>query len=143
MSRARALAGKAAHWLSPPLVCLALHWYDFRAWFRTDDFAWLGLTRWIYSWRALWYALFLPLAEGTIRPWSERAFFMAGYSLFGLNVLPYRVVIFATQFASLILVAWIGRRLTGSAAAGWLATLFWMANSSTSISKRSMTASSA
>ena len=129
MSRVRA----AAYWLSPPLVCLALHWYDLRAWFRTDDFAWLGLTRWIYSWRALWYALFLPLAEGTIRPWSERAFFMAGYSLFGLNVLPYRVVIFATQFASLILVAWIGRRLTGSAAAGWLATLFWMANSSTSI----------
>ncbi|MGO9893382.1 MAG: hypothetical protein ACLPX8_04105, partial [Bryobacteraceae bacterium] len=63
MSRARALVGSAAYWLSPPLVCLALHWYDFRAWFRTDDFAWLGLTRWIYSWRALWYALFLPLAE--------------------------------------------------------------------------------
>jgi hypothetical protein len=129
MSRARS----AAYWLSPPLVCLALHWCDFRAWFRTDDFAWLGLTRWIYSWRALWYALFLPLAEGTIRPWSERAFFMAGYSLFGLDVLPYRAVIFATQFGSLILVAWIGRRLSGSAAAGWLATLFWMANSSTSM----------
>jgi hypothetical protein len=133
MSRARALVGAAAYWLSPPLVCLALHWYDFHAWFRTDDFAWLGLTRLIYSWRALWYALFLPLAEGTIRPWSERAFFMAGYSLFGLDALPYRIVIFATQFASLILMAWIGRRLTGSAAAGWLATLFWMANSSTSL----------
>ncbi|MGP8243474.1 MAG: hypothetical protein ACLQVN_03025 [Bryobacteraceae bacterium] len=133
MSRARALAGSAVYWLSPPLVCLALHWYDFRAWFRTDDFAWLGLTRWIYTWQALGRALFLPLAEGTIRPWSERAFFMAGYSLFGLDALPYRIVIFATQFASLVLVAWIGRRLTGSAAAGWLATLFWMANSSTSI----------
>jgi hypothetical protein len=133
MSRARALAGKAAYWLSPPLVCLALHWYDFRAWFRTDDFAWLGLIRGVYTWQTLCRALFLPLAEGTIRPWSERAFFMAGYSLFGLDALPYRIVIFATQFASLILVAWIGRRLTGSAAAGWLATLFWMANSSTSI----------
>jgi hypothetical protein len=129
MSRARA----AAWWLSLPLVCLVLHWYDFRAWFRTDDFAWLGLARSIDSWHALWRALFQPLAEGTIRPWSERAFFMAGYSLFGLDALPYRVVIFATQFGSLILMAWIGRRLTGSAAAGWLAGFFWMANSSTSL----------
>lgn len=133
MSRPRAPVGAAAYWLSPPLLCLALHWHDFHAWFRTDDFAWLGLASGISSWRALFSALFLPLAEGTIRPWSERAFFMAGYSLFGLDALPYRIVIFATQFASLILMAWIGRRLTGSAAAAWLATLFWMANSSTSI----------
>ena len=117
MTRARALVGAAAYWLSLPLVCLVIHWYDFHAWFRTDDFAWLGLTRGIYNRSTFLSALFQPMAEGTIRPWSERAFFMAGYSLFGLDALPYRIAIFATQFASLVLVAWIGRRLTGSAAA--------------------------
>lgn len=115
--------------LFPCLLCLAIHWLGFRSWFRADDFAWLGLTPSVHSFHDLLVALFQPRAQGTIRPWSERAFFMAGYTLFGLNSLPYRMVIFATMFADLVLVAWIARRLTGSPAAGFWAAVFWTINS--------------
>jgi hypothetical protein len=119
-----------AWWILPSLLCIALHWLAFRAWFRADDFAWLGLTPHVHSFHDLLAALFEPRAQGTIRPWSERAFFMAGGTLFGLNALPYRIVIFATEFAALGLMAWIGRRLTGSPTAGFLAAIFWIVNSS-------------
>lgn len=112
------------------VLCLAIHRLGFLSWFRADDFAWLGLAPNVHSFQDLLSALFKPYAQGTIRPWSERVFFMAGYTLFGLNALPYRIVIFATQFADLALVAWIGRRLTGSAAAGFLAGVLWMVNGS-------------
>ncbi|HWC98819.1 MAG TPA: hypothetical protein VG456_18795, partial [Candidatus Sulfopaludibacter sp.] len=117
--------------MAPCLLCLVLHWLGFLSWFRADDFAWLGLTPRVHGFHDLLIALFEPRAQGTIRPWSERAFFMAGYGLFGLNVLPYRIVIFATQFGALGLMAWIARRLTGSPAAGFLAALLWIVNSST------------
>ena len=80
--------------------------------------------------RSLWDALFQPRAQGTIRPWSERVFFMGFYALFGLDALPFRVWVFLTQFANLALLASITRRLTGSGAAGLLAAVFWLANSS-------------
>jgi hypothetical protein len=127
MTRARP-ALNAAYWIAPSLVCLAIHWLGFRAWFRADDFAWLGQALGIDSFGDLMRALFAPAAQGTIRPWSERAFFMGGYALFGLNSLPYRVVIFGTMFADLALVASIGRRLSGSAAAGFWAAIFWAMN---------------
>jgi hypothetical protein len=123
-------AASVAWWVAPSLICLALHWLAFRAWFRADDFAWFGLTPTVHNFHDLLAALFEPQAQGTIRTWSERAFFMAGYSLFGLNSLPYRIVIFATQFADLALVAWIGRRLTGIPAAGFWAAVFWAVSSS-------------
>ena len=127
MSRARS----AAYWAAPSLLCLLIHWLCFTAWFRADDFAWLGNTNTVHSFHDLLVALFTPRAQGTIRLWSERVFFMAGYSLFGLNVLPFRIVIFATQFASLVLVASIGTRLSGRRAAGFWAAIFWSINSST------------
>jgi hypothetical protein len=112
------------------LFCLAVHWRGFTAWFRADDFAWMGVTLGVHNFADLLKALFSPLAEGTIRPLSERAFFMAGYALFGLHALPFRMVIFATQFANLALVASIGDRLTGVRGAGFLAALFWTVNNS-------------
>jgi hypothetical protein len=72
--------------------------------------------------------LFAPLAQGTIRPLSERVFFVLLYGLFGLDALPFRIVVFLTQFANLILVSAIARRLTGSRAAGFLAPILWTAN---------------
>ncbi len=72
--------------------------------------------------------MFAPMAQGTIRPLSERAFFMAGFSLFGLDALPFKIVIFATQFANLALVASIGARLTGLRWAGFFAAVFWVLN---------------
>jgi hypothetical protein len=121
---------QALYWLTPPLFCLWMHWLSFRAWFRADDFAWLHLADTVSNFHDFLYAVFAPLAEGTLRPLSERLFFMAGTSLFGLDALPYRMVIFGTQFANLALVAAIGTRLTGSRAAGFWAAIFWTVNSS-------------
>ncbi len=120
----------AAYWTAPLLACLLLHWWGLTAWFRADDFAWLNLAGTVHNFHDLLFALFQPRAQGTIRPWSERAFFMAGYSLFGLNVLPFRIAIFATQFADVILVMAIGNRLAGMRAAGFWAAILWLLNSS-------------
>lgn len=128
--RYRSYARTAAWWTIPAIVCLAVHWRGFEAWFRADDFAWLSLFGHIHGFHDLLSALFRPEAQGTIRPWSERAFFIVGYALFGLNALPYRIVIFATQFVALALVQAIGFRMSGSRAAGFLAAILWTLNSS-------------
>ena len=120
---------QALYWLTPPLVLLAVHWWCFQSWFRADDFAWLGLVNTVHSFPDLLRALFSPAAQGTIRPWSERGFFMLGMVVFGLDSLPYRILIFATAFADLALVAAIGRRLSGRPAAGFWAATFWAVNS--------------
>jgi hypothetical protein len=119
---------QAAYWGAPSLFCLLLYRHGFLAWFRADDFAWLGLAPQVHSFRDLLGSLFLPAAQGTLRPWSERAFFMAGFSLFGMDPLPFRIVIFVTQFANLALMAAIGTRLTGRRAAGFCAAIFWVVN---------------
>ena len=110
----RRLSRRTAYYALPILFCLGLHLYALRTWFFQDDFAWLSLDSHIHSFSDLVWWLFRPQAQGTIRPWSERAFFIAGYALFGLNALPYRIVIFGTQFAALALTQAVGARLTGS-----------------------------
>jgi hypothetical protein len=124
MKRARS----AAYWITPSLLCLLLHWRGFTSWFSGDDFAWLGLNLDIYNFHDFLSALFRPEAQGTLRPWSERAFFMAGFGLFGLNPLPFRALVFATQFANLGLVAWIGDRISGRRGPGFWAAVFWAVN---------------
>ena len=109
----------ALWWSAPPFICLLFYWHGLTAWFQTDDFAWLGLGLEVHDLRSLWDALFQPRAQGTIRPWSERVFFMGFYTLFGLDALPFRIWVFLTQFANLALLASIARRVTGSAR-GWL-----------------------
>src|SRR5262249_48143952 len=112
-------AWRRASWALPPLFCLIFYWYGLKCWFRQDDFAWLGLTAQVHSFRDLCHALFAPLAQGTIRPLSERAFFMGLYTLFGLDALPFRIVVFLTQIANLTLIRIVTERVTGSAAAGF------------------------
>lgn len=121
-------ARSALYWITPSLICLAVYWHGLKAWFQADDFAWLSLISNVHSWSDFWRSMFAPMAQGTIRPWSERAFFMAFYGLFGLDALPFRIWVFLTQFANLLLIASIAWKLTGSRAAGFLATLFWIAN---------------
>jgi hypothetical protein len=121
---------RAAYWLVPSLLCLALYWRGFTAWFRADDFAWLGTGLYIQNFHDFLVAIFAPQAQGTIRPLSERVFFMLGFSLFGLDALPFKIVVFATQFANLALVASIGARLTGLRWAGFFAAIFWVLNGS-------------
>ena len=82
----------------------------------------------------LWTILFAPMAQGTIRPLSERLFFLAFYHFFGLEAIPYRIAVFLTQFANLALLSLIARRLTGSRLAGFWAPVFWTANSGLALS---------
>src|ERR1051326_8907860 len=126
MNRARS----AAWWAAPSLLCLVLYWPGLTAWFRGDDFAWLGAGIYNQNFHVLLVSIFGPKAQGTIRPLSERLFFMLGFQLFGLDALPFRIVVFATHFANLALASWIGARLTGSRAAGVAACVLWLANSS-------------
>jgi len=93
-----------------------------------DDFAWLALEARVTDSSSFLQAMFTPFAQGTIRPLSERFFFISFYRWFGLDALPFRLVVFATQFANLILLTALTRRITGSPLAGFLAPLLWIAN---------------
>jgi hypothetical protein len=115
-------------WFGAPLLCLVVFWRAPLAWFFQDDFAWLNLQPGVHSFADLWSALFMPAPHGTLRVISERAFFLIFYSLFGLHALPYRILVLGTWFADLTLVSLIGKRLTGSPAAGWLAAVLWTIN---------------
>ena len=70
------------------------------------------------------------MAQGTIRPWSDRLFFIVLYRWFGLDALPFHICIFATQCANILLLLWIARRITGSRLAAFVAALFWIFNTS-------------
>ncbi len=112
------------------LFCLWVNWYALKTWFTSDDFAWLGLRLQVHSFRDLLWALFAPLAQGTVRTLSERLYFMVFSSLFGLNAIPFRAWAFLTQFANLALLSLIARRLTRSRLAAFLAPILWCANAS-------------
>jgi hypothetical protein len=119
---------RAAYWLTPIAFCLALYWLGLRIWFAQDDFAWLNLRNMVFDLRSFLWAMFAPLAQGTIRPFSERGFFMLFSYFFGLRALPYRVFVFLNQFLNIILVMLVTRKLTRSDLAGFLAPLFWLSN---------------
>jgi hypothetical protein len=120
---------RVACWLVPPLLCFVLYWSGLRVWFQADDFAWLALPLEVHDAHSLMHALFAPKAQGSIRPLSERAFFLVFESLFGVNPLPFRICVFLTQCANLTLLATVTRRLTGSRLAGFCAAIFWLVNS--------------
>jgi hypothetical protein len=120
--------GRAAWWMLPPALCLWLHRYGLLTWFQQDDFAWLGLGLSLHSWADLPGLLFAPHAQGTIRPWSERLFFLSFHHAFGLNPLPFHAWVFLTQTAAIAVLQSLVRRLSGSATAGFAAAVFWSAN---------------
>jgi hypothetical protein len=109
------------------LFCVAWHFTALRSWFCNDDFAWLSLPLLVNSWHDLLHVLFAPMAQGTIRIFSERLFFLTLGSIFDLDIVPFKIVVFLTQFANLALLMSIVRRLTGSALAGFLAPILWCA----------------
>lgn len=120
--------GRWAFYGMPMLFCLAVHWVGLKTWFRTDDFAWLGLHLDVTGWRDWLDVFFGPRAQGTIRTVSERLYFVVFTSIFGLNALPFRIWEFLTAFADIALIGWITRRVTGSALAGFVAAMLWPAN---------------
>jgi hypothetical protein len=117
-------------WLLPIAFLFWLYSDGLRVWFIADDFAWLGLLREVHESRSLLNALFAPEAQGTIRPWSDRGFFLLFESLFGLDNLPFRICVFITMAANLTFIAWIARRIARSPAAGFLTAILWTANAS-------------
>jgi hypothetical protein len=121
--------GKRYLWrILPLLLLLALYWPGLTNWFYQDDFGWLNLRHDVHSVRDLGPALFAPKAHGNIRPLGENAYFLVLSSLFGVDALPFRIVAFLTQMASLVLLGSIARRLTASRAAGFWAQVLWIAN---------------
>jgi hypothetical protein len=109
----------------PILVCLLIYWKGLTAWFLMDDYAWLGLRDEVHSFPDLLTVLFRPQAQGTVRVFSERAFFLIFSSLFGIEALPFKLWIFLTQFANLALISILTLRLTGSQIAAVAAPILW------------------
>lgn len=117
-------------WIFPLVFCLILYWPGLFAWFQQDDFAWLNLAQDLREGRSLWSAMFRPLqGQGSLRPLSERAYYLGLPALFGLNAFPFRLLAFLAQSGSLLLVIALVRRLSGSLVAGSLAAILWTANS--------------
>lgn len=131
---------RAGFWLLPVLFLFWVYRDGLSTWFVADDFAWLSLLHLAQVRHDLLHELFAPMAQGTIRPWSERGLFMALDWLFGMDSLPFRLVAFATAAADLLLIAWVTLRATGSRVAGFLAPVLWAANTAL---VRAMTWSSA
>ena len=119
---------KAAYWVTPIVFCLLLYWRGLRIWFAMDDFAWLSLRSHVVDFRTFLWAMFSPLAQGTVRPFSERGFFMVFSYFFGLRALPYRAFVFLNQFVNIVLVMLMTRKLTKSDLAAFLAPLLWLVN---------------
>jgi hypothetical protein len=125
----RMLAARRYAWrVLPLLMLLALYWPGLTNWFYQDDFGWLNLRHDVHSLRDLGPALFAPKAHGNIRPLGENAYFLVLSSLFGVDALPFRIVAFVTQMASLVLLGSIAERLTESRVAGFWAQILWIAN---------------
>jgi hypothetical protein len=115
-------------WLVPIAFLFWLYADGLNTWFVADDFYWLGLLHTVHSFHDVVRVLLTPVAEGTIRPWSERGFFLLFEALFGLDSLPFRICVFVTMAANVTLVNWITRRITGSTAAGVFAAILWLSN---------------
>jgi hypothetical protein len=124
------MMGRAAGFAVASAFCLALYWPGLWTWFSMDDFAWLGLRAEVHGWGDLWAVLFSPKAQGTIRPLSERLYFLTLERVFGIEALPFRVVAFATQLVNIWLAMRLVEKMTGSRLSGVLAAAVWIANSS-------------
>ncbi len=114
------------YWVLPPLLCLLVFRRGLLSWFLQDDFAWLRLE--MHSFSDFWSLLVEPRAGGSIRPLSERFFFILFRRLFDLRAFPYHLFVFLTQFANLLLLTAIARRLTASRGAALVASLLWTLN---------------
>jgi hypothetical protein len=113
-------------WLAlPPLACIVTYWLGLNTGFLMDDFAWLGLRLDVRRAADFLDVLFGPRAQGTVRVLSERVFFLVFTAIFGLNPLPFKIWIFLTQSASLVLLGLVTFRITGMRLATVAAPLVW------------------
>ena len=95
----------AGYWILPSFLCFIVYWHALHTWFTNDDFLWLQLPGWIHTWSDAREFLLQPTVHGTWRPISERLYFYAFGSLFGLNALPFKLWAFFTYCATCAHVA--------------------------------------
>jgi hypothetical protein len=117
-----------AGWLIASVVFLAFYWRGLECWFFQDDWGWLHIALDPRYKRDVLAMLFAPKAHGNIRPWSENLFFFGLFRLFGVNAVPFRMVVFATVLADLYLLNALVLRLTNSALAAFGSQIFWISN---------------
>jgi hypothetical protein len=116
-------------WLVVPVLLLVVfYWPGLTTWFYQDDFGWLNLRHDVHSARDLAGALLAPKAHGNMRPLGENAYWLGLGTVFGVEPLPFHIVTFLTQAASLLLLGSIVRRLVAWAPAGLCAQILWLVN---------------
>lgn len=116
-------------WLLVPALALTawLDWQGLKSWFQQDDFAWLSLGGRIHSFSDLMQALLRPAAQGTVRVFSERLYFIVLERLFGLDHRPFHLLGLGVHALNLALLGWITLRLSGSRLAAAAAPVVWAA----------------
>jgi hypothetical protein len=120
---------RSSAWLVlPALLLVVLYWPGLTAWFYQDDFGWLNLRHDVHSAGDLAGALFAPKAHGNMRPLGENAYWLGLSAMFGVDPLPFHLCTFLTQWASLLLLGSIVRRLVAWAPAGLFAQVLWLIN---------------
>jgi hypothetical protein len=112
----------------PVVFLFVLYQHGLNTFFFQDDFAWLSLLRQTWNFHDFLHSMFAPMAQGTVRPLSERGFFMLMQKTFGMDSYPFHLLVFLTMSASLLLSSWVVRRLTGSTLASFLTPFFWAGN---------------
>jgi hypothetical protein len=116
-------------WLVVPVLLLVVfYWPGLTTWFYQDDFGWLNLRHDVHSARDLASALLAPKAHGNMRPLGENAYWLVLGAIFGVEPLPFHIVTFLTQVASLLLLGSIVRRLVAWQPAGLCAQILWLIN---------------
>jgi hypothetical protein len=115
-------------WLAPLVICVAVYRLGLTTWFVQDDFGSLLAAERTNTWADAMRWLTTPQAQGVLRPLPDFFYYVGLYHWFGLNAGAFRIVAFATQLVSVLLLNSIVRTLTGSRMAGFVAATVWVLN---------------
>ncbi|NWF82805.1 MAG: hypothetical protein HXY18_03135 [Bryobacteraceae bacterium] len=126
MSRSRQFWLGFALRAAPIAFLFWLYSAGLRAWFQQDDFAWMLLRRTLNTPADWFWGMVTPYAQGTIRPISERLFFVWGTEFFFLDPRPMHLVVALTQCASLLVFFSLLMRLVGNRLAAALGCFVWL-----------------
>ncbi|HKW97886.1 MAG TPA: hypothetical protein VJN43_09125 [Bryobacteraceae bacterium] len=127
-------AARRILYYSAPLILFVLfYWRGLTIYFYQDDFGWLNIRHDLVTWHDLGRLMFAPKAHGNMRPWSENGFFLLFSTLFGADPLPFRIWVFITQCANLLLLGAIVRQITGDRVCAFWAQVLWIFNANLAI----------
>jgi hypothetical protein len=99
-----------------------------QSWFQRDDFWWLTLRSTVHTPCDLWQALFTPMAQGTIRVWSERVYFLLARDLYGTSAFWYHMTSFLAMLVAAGGLVGAVYSLTKNAIASVTAAIVWLSN---------------